>query len=77
MEKNIMEQSEELKKVTADKFALDQMYGQCIRELHEAKSTIIQKMQDIQALTIQNGTLLQEIDSLKKERAVEIVAEVA
>ena len=51
----------------ADKLALDQMYGDTVRALHECKKQLILMQDSVRKLTEQASKQLEEISALKKE----------
>ena len=55
-----MENNEQLQDLMADKIALDQMYGQCIKELHQTKKLLLLKESACTDLIKQNSALLKE-----------------
>jgi hypothetical protein len=68
-----MELQEQYNQLVAAKQALDVMYGDCIRQSHQAKTDLILKEQEvalkekaINDLIEQNNKLLKDIEELKQ-----------
>ena len=62
-----MEHQEQLNDLLADKLALDNMFGQSIKELHETRKQLLLKTSSLQSLVEQNNVLLGEKAELQKK----------
>lgn len=63
-----MDQNEQIRDLIADKAALEEMYSQCLPQLHAVKKELILNKGNIESLLKQNSELLQKIDELTKEK---------